>query len=77
MTKAERIAEYHAIAQLYAAPLGVEPEVAIAAEDAGFVVDVVGARLLQGDGRVWSLTPELADRLAQRGKYAPVQSKLF
>ncbi len=77
MNKAERIAEYHAIAQSFAAPLAVEPEVALAAEDLGFVVDVVGARLLLGDGRVWDITPEIADRLAQRGRYAPVQSKLF
>ncbi len=77
MNRAERIAEYHAIAQSFAAPLAVEPEVAIAAEDLGFVVDVVGARLLWGDGRVWNLTPEIADRLLQRGKYAPMQVKLL
>lgn len=77
MTKVERIAEYYTIAALYGLPLGVDPEVAIAAEDAGFTVDVIGARLLLGDGRVWDLTPEIADRLLQRGKYAPAQAKLF
>ena len=77
MTKTERIAEVYDIARSAGMPLAVEPEVAIAAEDAGFLVDVCGARLLLGDGRVFTLTPDIADRLVQRGRYAPVQAALF